>query len=201
VVGVESLSHKVWSGMTLVIDGFRGEVILDPDAEALRRYDAIVDMALEAEPGSGLTPWLVLAASASLVAHARRGTQAPDARADELRDLVVGAGDATPEGSLWFTDLPLNGVLLVALASWALRFGPADQHEDAARLLAIARRWAYNRSIPVMAWEPLVELADLRLPGRVERLVAEMTDRPGLDLLPEAADAVARLKRAWITSS
>jgi phosphoenolpyruvate-protein phosphotransferase (PTS system enzyme I) len=40
VVGVEGLGHKVWSGMTVVVDGFRGEVILDPDAAALRRYDA-----------------------------------------------------------------------------------------------------------------------------------------------------------------
>src|SRR5499427_8295053 len=40
VVGVEGLGHKVWSGMTLVVDGFRGEVILDPDAKALRRYEA-----------------------------------------------------------------------------------------------------------------------------------------------------------------
>ncbi len=44
VVGVEGLGHKVWSGMTLVIDGFRGEVILDPDAEALRRYEARSDV-------------------------------------------------------------------------------------------------------------------------------------------------------------
>src|SRR6185312_8982766 len=40
VVGVEGLGHQVWSGMTVVIDGFRGEVILDPDDEALRRYQA-----------------------------------------------------------------------------------------------------------------------------------------------------------------
>jgi phosphotransferase system enzyme I (PtsI) len=39
VVGVEGVGHKVWSGMTLVIDGDRGEVILDPDAEALQRYE------------------------------------------------------------------------------------------------------------------------------------------------------------------
>jgi phosphoenolpyruvate-protein phosphotransferase (PTS system enzyme I) len=44
VVGVEGLGHKVWSGMTVVIDGFRGEVILDPDAEALRRYEARADV-------------------------------------------------------------------------------------------------------------------------------------------------------------
>ncbi len=40
VVGVERLGHEAWSGMTVVIDGFRGEVILDPDEEALRRYQA-----------------------------------------------------------------------------------------------------------------------------------------------------------------
>jgi phosphotransferase system enzyme I (PtsI) len=40
VVGVEGLSHRVWSGMTVVIDGYRGEVIVDPDQEALRRYKA-----------------------------------------------------------------------------------------------------------------------------------------------------------------
>jgi phosphotransferase system enzyme I (PtsI) len=44
VVGVEALGHKVWSGMTAIVDGFRGEVILDPDAEALRRYEARADV-------------------------------------------------------------------------------------------------------------------------------------------------------------
>jgi phosphotransferase system enzyme I (PtsI) len=44
VVGVEGLGHRVWSGITVVIDGFRGEVILDPDAEALRRYEARADV-------------------------------------------------------------------------------------------------------------------------------------------------------------
>ena len=40
---------------------------------------------------------------------------------DELRDLVLGSGGTPPDGALWFTDLPLNGVLLVALSAWALR--------------------------------------------------------------------------------
>ena len=38
VVGVEGLTHRVWSGMTVVVDGYRGEVIIDPDEDALRRY-------------------------------------------------------------------------------------------------------------------------------------------------------------------
>jgi phosphotransferase system enzyme I (PtsI) len=44
VVGVEKLGHRVWSGMTVIIAGNRGEVILDPDAEALRRYMARADV-------------------------------------------------------------------------------------------------------------------------------------------------------------
>jgi phosphotransferase system enzyme I (PtsI) len=45
VVGVEGIGRRAWSGMTVVIDGARGEVILDPDAEALRRYEARADAA------------------------------------------------------------------------------------------------------------------------------------------------------------
>ncbi len=45
IVGVENLGRRVWSGMTVVIDGGRGEVILDPDADALRRYEARADAA------------------------------------------------------------------------------------------------------------------------------------------------------------
>jgi phosphotransferase system enzyme I (PtsI) len=43
VVGVEGLGRRAWSGMTVVIDGARGEVILDPDAAALRRYEQRAD--------------------------------------------------------------------------------------------------------------------------------------------------------------
>jgi len=45
IVGVENLGRRVWSGMTVVMDGGRGEVILDPDADALRRYEARADAA------------------------------------------------------------------------------------------------------------------------------------------------------------
>lgn len=44
VVGVEGLSHRVWSGVTLIVDGHRGTVILDPDEDALRRYKARADL-------------------------------------------------------------------------------------------------------------------------------------------------------------
>jgi phosphotransferase system enzyme I (PtsI) len=38
VVGIEGLGHRVWSGMKMVIDGTSGEIILEPDEEALRFY-------------------------------------------------------------------------------------------------------------------------------------------------------------------
>lgn len=38
VVGIEGLGHHVWSGMDVIVDGDRGEVILDPDVDAVRRY-------------------------------------------------------------------------------------------------------------------------------------------------------------------
>ncbi|WP_374454939.1 BTAD domain-containing putative transcriptional regulator [Nocardioides sp.] len=165
--------------------------------EALRRYDGIIDLVLDADGGMGASPWLALAASAALVSHARHGSADVDPRADELRDMVLGPRLGTPEGTLWFTDLPLNGVLLVALASWVLRFGPQEQREDGVRLLAVAHRWAYNRSIPVMAWEPMRAMAEEALPGRVDRLAEELATRPGPDLVPDAAAVVDRLRRAW----
>lgn len=169
-------------------------------AEAMRRYDEMVELVSAADGGPALSPWVAIAASAALVCRVRHAGEGPDPRADELRDLVLGDGDRGPEGTLWFTDLPLNGVLLVALAAWVLRHGPQDQHADGVHLLAVAHRWAYNRSIPVMAWEPLVELADAVAPGLTARLVEESAGRPGPELLPGAAAAVRRLRRAWLTS-
>ncbi|NYE38177.1 putative ATPase/DNA-binding SARP family transcriptional activator [Nocardioides cavernae] len=174
----------------------RGDV-----TEALERYDATVDLVTDLDGAPGASPWLAIAASAALVARVRHAADGPDPRADELRDLVAGDGAHRPPGTLWFTDLPLNGVLLVALGSWVLRHGPADQHEDAVRLLAVAHRWSYNRSIPVMAWDSMVALADTALPGRVDRLVEELADRPGPELLPEVAATVERLQQRWVTSS
>jgi hypothetical protein len=189
-------ARMVWQTAQAEVARARGDF-----PEALRRYDALVDMVLEGESGAGFTPWLMLAASAALVGRVRHGTQAPDPRADELRDLVLRGGAASPEDALWFTDLPLNGVLLVSLSAWALRFGASETYDDAVRLLAIAHRWAYNRSIPVLAWEPLVVLADAQAPGRIARLVEELAERPGPDLLPDAVATLARMRRAWVTSS
>lgn len=170
-------------------------------AAAIAGYDAAVELVDDVDGGPSASPWLAVAASAALVARVRHGGPGPDPRATELRDRVVGPDGLRPEGALWFTDLPLNGVLLVALGAWVLRHGPGDQHEDGVRLLAVAHRWAYNRSVPVMAWEPMVELADAVVPGLVGRLVDELADRPGPELLLGTVETVARLQASWITSA
>ena len=54
----------------------------------------VVDLVTDGDvPGAGpaASPWVALAASAALVSRVRYGTSSPDARADELRDLVAGA--------------------------------------------------------------------------------------------------------------
>ena len=56
--------------------------------------------------------------------------------------------------------------------------------------------------LAVVGDDPLAELADTVEPGRLGRLVQELADRPGPELLPGAAATVDRLRRAWqVTSS
>ena len=50
-------------------------------------------------------------------------------------------------------DLPASGLLLFALGAWVL-LREAAPAQDALRLLALADRFAYNRMIPTMLWEP-----------------------------------------------
>jgi len=44
VVGIEGLGQRLWSGVNVLVDGSRGEVIVDPDEEALGRYRVRADV-------------------------------------------------------------------------------------------------------------------------------------------------------------
>ena len=136
----------------------------------------------------GATPWLLLAAAGSLVARVHHEPPGPSPRADELRTLLVERTGIGGSGRLVFQDFPLNGVLLVALGAHALRFGPASHHDAGIRLLAAAQRWAYNRSLPTLAWPRLVDLADRARPGRLDELTAAYAGRPAADLVPLVED-------------
>lgn len=177
-------------GSRMLLHAARGEVALARGEvqDGFDHYDqALVEVLVEVPgwPGT-LTPWVLIAASGALGAHVRHAPPGPDPRADELRDLLLGQTPDHGRASAHFEDLPLSGVLLVAVGAWGLRHGDPANLDEALRLMAIGHRWTYNRSLPSLAWEPLVALADEALPGRLDELVAECAERSGPDLVPES---------------
>jgi predicted ATPase/DNA-binding SARP family transcriptional activator len=166
-------------------------------AAGLRFFDdALTSVApVEGLEFDGISPWVMLAAAASLVARVRYGSSPADrARAVELRDVLVDQHlGHVEDGSLPYLDFPLNGVLVAAVGAWAADQESADLREAAVRLLAIADRWAYNRSFPVMSWAALRELAERGSPGLLDVVMAEYADRSPAELVGEAR---ALLRRA-----
>jgi hypothetical protein len=65
--------------------------------------------------------------------------------------------------------------------------------EDAVRLLAYAERFAYNRSVPTMAWERIAPRAEERAPGVLAKVDDELGERRGPELLDEVRAFVAEL--------
>ena len=109
--------------------------------DGLARYDAALDSVLQLPQGQAMavTPWLLLAASGSLVAHVlhacRRGGDRPGSGPARPAGRATAAG-----GNLPYVDLPLNGVPVVAVGAWLTRFGTETEQEDGIRLLAIGDR-------------------------------------------------------------
>jgi predicted ATPase/tetratricopeptide (TPR) repeat protein/DNA-binding SARP family transcriptional activator len=133
---------------------------------------------------NGYEPWTVFIESVALTAHARHG------EGDDGADLAaVVRGKAVsllaPEQ---FHDHPVLGLALYGVAMWSLR-GSAEgalPPPVAVRLLALAERLAYNRSVPTMDWEHAVEVAERAAPGLLEEVLGEYGGRRGPDLVGEA---------------
>ncbi|KQU67532.1 BTAD domain-containing putative transcriptional regulator [Phycicoccus sp. Root101] len=186
-------------GSRMVLHAARAELALarGETQDGFAHYErALVEVMVDI-PGwtGGPTPWVSIAAGAGLTARVHHGPPGPDPRADELRDLLLGASARSSGGSTTsapMDDLPLSGVMLVAIGAWGLRFGDPALTDDAVRLLAIARRWNYNRTLPSLAWEPLVALADEVRPGLLGQLLQEYGARPGPDLVPDASELLRR---------
>jgi predicted ATPase/DNA-binding SARP family transcriptional activator len=180
------------SGMAL---GARAELQLargERDA-ALRTFDrAVVAMREIRFPGAELTgmePWVVLAESTTLTALVRHAaTPAHAARRDQLAADVLRSlrHQLASEGLL---DYPVAGMGLAALGAHLVTSG--GDPEDGARLLALALRFHYNRTFPVMAWEPLRALSDAAAPGRLDAVLDEYGDRRGRELRGEAERVLA----------
>jgi hypothetical protein len=186
-------------GSQMVLLGARAELALARGrvADGLRLFDealASVERVEGMDFGGPLSPWVMLAASASMVARLRFGTTAADAeRADELFDMLVRESGTVVRGDLPYTDFPLNGVLLAALGTHRLTRGTPGAHADGVRLLALADRWAYNRSFPTMSWDALHGLAERTAPGLLDEVAGEYADRPPADLVEEARVLLARV--------
>jgi predicted ATPase len=156
---------------------------------------------------NGLEPWTLVALATALAAHVRyASTPAQRARTDALAGQTGGLLErfpAVPDASV---DYPITGMSLAAIGAWLLVRDEGDARvEPAIRLIALARGFGYNRWFPVMAWEPLVDLADAAAPGRLTAVLEEYGDRRGRELRPEAervlAAVLGRLPAEGVTSS
>ena len=167
---------------------------------------------------TGLEPWVLLGDSAALSAHACYATGDDEAHGRALflacRESAVRLF-ATPGPQL---DYPAAGQLLFALSAWALlrppvsakpvsgepvsgepvsaervsdrrvsgEIGPA---EVAVRLLALAGRFGYNRTMPAVMWQQISVAAEEAAAGRFTEFQAQYRDRRQACLLTEARPA------------
>src|SRR5262249_33562809 len=74
-------------------------------------------------------------------------------------------------------DYPVTGILLFALGAWALlrRAAPA---QDAVRLLVLADRFAYSRTIPTLMWDRIAQRAEAAAPGYIAEFRTHYQGRP-----------------------
>jgi predicted ATPase len=165
-------------------------------ADGLALYRDCTDQMRELEfpgvPKTGLEPWALFGASTTLAAHALHATKSDEVygaalfaecRRDVLRMLTAPPADM---------DYPVAGMMLFALGTWGL-LRKAAKADDAIRLLVLAERFAYNRSVPTMMWERVASHAEEIAPGRIGEFSAEYADDRPADLLAQACRAVERL--------
>ncbi len=171
----------------------RGDV-----AEGLALYRSSVERVRVLEfpglPASGLEPWILFGEATALAAHAHHTApgDAGDEAGAELFAAVMGRVGRVLDPEFPYLDYPVCGVVLLALGCWGLRHSalPVDA---SVRLLVLADRFAYNRSLPTLSWERAAAAADERAPGLLATIDAEYGERRGPDLLEEARTLVATL--------
>jgi predicted ATPase len=156
---------------------------------------------------TGLEPWVLFGDSAALSAHARYATGDDAAHGRALfhtcRESAIRLF-GTPDPQF---DYPAAGQLLFALGAWALLRRPTPDApapndvapaevapaEVALRLLALADRFACNRTLAAMMGELIGPAAEAVAPGRMDELPAEYRDSQPADLRAEARRLAERL--------
>jgi tetratricopeptide (TPR) repeat protein len=163
-------------------------------AEGLRLHrEAVARVRALRFPGfpevSGYEPWTLVTEAGCVAAHALHGA-VDDAEevAAELRRKALGLVD--PARAPY--DHPVLGLVCFALGLWALRRDPDGglPARDAVRLLALADRLAYLRTMPSTAWSHAVEAAELAAPGLLAEVRATHGDRRGPGLVDLARDVL-----------
>ena len=188
-----------WTGFSGRIQEMcRAELTLargDYSAGLALHRDCMATMREVVFPGvvrTGLEPWALFGASVALAAHAHYAGQADESygqalfrRCREDALTVLGAAQAD-------LDYPVVGLLMFALGTWGLlrRAAPAD---DAIRLLVLAERFGYNRTIPTLMWERIAPSAERAAAGRIAEFRARYADVRPADLLTQARQAVEQL--------
>ncbi len=151
------------------------------------------DLGFPGIPRTGLEPWVLFSEATALAAHAHH------ARTDA--DLACGKMlfTATRDHAVaWLIadnvhlDFPVAGLLVFGLGAWAhLRDGAPVQ--EAARLLILAERFAYNRMVPSVMWERIAPGIEAAAPGLLHRIRAGYGERRPQELLDEAHRLVEQL--------
>jgi predicted ATPase/DNA-binding SARP family transcriptional activator len=176
----------------------RAELMLatGDSAGGLRSYRECVTRMRELQiPGmqrTGTEPWALFGDAMALSAHAWYAGGEDEAHGLALfsacrTGVLKALGPANPR-----LDYPATGLLLFALGAWCL-LREAAAAPEALRLLALADRFAYNRTIPTMAWERMLPQAEEARPGVMAGLQAEYARRRPPDLLGEARQLAERL--------
>ena len=140
----------------------------------------------------GTEPWTLFGYAMSLSAHAWYAAGPDEAHGRALFATCRAGGLRVLTSANPRLDYPAFGLLLFALGAWSLvrKAAPPD---DGLRLVALADRFAYNRTLPTMRWDRIAAAADEALPGRLAEMLAQYAGRRPSDLLAEAWRAVERL--------
>jgi predicted ATPase/DNA-binding SARP family transcriptional activator len=190
-------SEAIFGGLAVRQIGRAELALARGDAAAgLRIYrDCAVTMRALQLPGiprTGLEPWALFGDATALAAHAYGTSEADE---DGGRELVRACREhalrALDPANLQL-DYPVAGMVLFGLGAWGL-LRHATSVDDAVRLLVLADRFGYNRTIPTMAWDRIAPHAEEAAPGRIGALRAEYRDRRPADLLEEARRVIERL--------
>ena len=91
-----------------------------------------------------------------------------------------------------FLDYPVCGLAMFGRGSWAL-LRDSRPVADAVRLVVLADLFAYNRTVPTMAWDRIAPHLEEKAPGLDGALREEYGDRRGPDLLDDTRKFVESL--------